>query len=327
MECDLKAREVLPFKPTHAVMNNIVLDYISLGRYDEARKLLPMIPNALTRERREVDLALAVADWATVDRILATGLLKEKSPQVVDAVLASLDAARGAVRRAATRHQSSLKETRIDDEYAFGRCFRMVHIVEIAGIRDVLANVSACTDTTVPGLVVDGFRAVFAGDMSAALRSLGATRRKPVYLQRKYSTDIAVLEARIAAARGEWDKITGLLEPLSQDGRVPAFCGRLPIRWLVADAYENMGQKERAAESYERVLSPIKLTPLGEMYAFPSYSSFAHYRLVLLYAQLGRAEEARKHYDAFRAVFTEPDPELASMLEEARLAVTRFEKR
>jgi tetratricopeptide (TPR) repeat protein len=94
-----------------------------------------------------------------------------------------------------------------------------------------------------------------------------------------------------------------------------------------ADAYERMGQLERAAESYERVLSPIKLYHPVEMYAFPSYSSFAHYRLVLLYAQLGRVEEARKHYDAFRGAFIEPDPELAPMLEEARLAVARLEKR
>jgi len=327
VECDLKARELFAFKPTAVVMNNIVGGYTMLGRYEEARKLIPMIPNPLTRERKEIHLALALGDWTTADSILANGLLKTRFPQEADVVLAFLGAGHGAVREAVGRYESSLRGTRIDDDIAFGHCLRMTHIIEITGIQDVIANTSACTDTTVPGLVIDGFRAAFAGDRSAASRCLDAIKQKPVYLQRQYSADIVVLEARIAGAKGQWDKVPGLLEPFEQEGRVPAFSGRLPIRWMVADAYEKMGQAEQAAESYERVLSPIKLYHPVEMYSFPSYASFAHYRLALLYGQLGRVEEARKHYDAFRAAFTEPDPELAPMLEEARLAVTRLEKR
>ena len=326
-QCFLQAKEASPFKPGFVVLNDIAMGYTVLGRYDEARKWIPMIPNPVTRERREVCLALALADWTSADRILAGGQLKSRSPEQADVVLASLDAARGAVRKAARRYESSLEQTKTDNDWAFGHCFRMMHIFEIAGIRDVTLNVSACTDTTVPGLVVDGFRAAFVNDTSSASLCLDAIRRKPAYLQRKYTTDIVLLDARIAAAKGEWEKVAERLEPLSRDGRMPAFSGRLPIRWLIAEAYEKTGRIERAAESYEGVLSPVKLSEPIELYEFPAYCSFAHYRLVHLYSQLGKEVESRRHYDAFRAVFTEPDPELAPMLEEARLAVTTSEKR
>jgi tetratricopeptide (TPR) repeat protein len=323
----LQAKEASPFKPSVLVLNNIAMGYTLLGRYEEARKWIPMITNPVTRERREVCLSLALADWTSADRILAGGQLKSRSPETADRILASLDAARGALRKAARRYESSLEQTKTDNDYAFGNCFRMMHIFEIAGIRDVTLNVSACTDTTVPGLVVDGFRAAFANDTSSASLCLDAIRRKPAYLQRKYTTDIVLLDARIAAAKGEWEKVAERLEPLSRAGKAPGFSGRLPIRWLVAEAYEKTGRIERAAESYEGVLSPVKLSDITELYEFPAYCSFAHYRLVHLYSQLGKEVESRRHYDAFRAIFTEPDPELAPMLEEARLAVTTSEKR
>ena len=51
----------------------------------------------------------------------------------------------------------------------------------------------------------------------------------------------------------------------------------------------------------------------------------ARHRLVLLYSQLGVAEDARRHWEIFERTFTNPDPELVPMIEEGRAAITALE--
>ncbi len=57
------------------------------------------------------------------------------------------------------------------------------------------------------------------------------------------------------------------------------------------------------------------------------FSSFAHHRLVLLYARMGRLEDARRHWKIFEDIFTNPDPELRPMVEEARQALVQVESK
>ena len=54
--------------------------------------------------------------------------------------------------------------------------------------------------------------------------------------------------------------------------------------------------------------------------------SFAHQRLVLLYARMGRLEDARRHWKIFSETFTNPDPEVAHLVEEAREALLNAER-
>ena len=53
--------------------------------------------------------------------------------------------------------------------------------------------------------------------------------------------------------------------------------------------------------------------------------SFAHQRLVLLYARMGQLEPARRHWEAFSKAFDDPDPELRPLLDEARVALAAAE--
>lgn len=46
--------------------------------------------------------------------------------------------------------------------------------------------------------------------------------------------------------------------------------------------------------------------------------SFAHRRAALAYGRLGAREKALEHWSAFLEAFTDPDPDLAWMVEEAR---------
>jgi hypothetical protein len=47
-------------------------------------------------------------------------------------------------------------------------------------------------------------------------------------------------------------------------------------------------------------------------------SSFTHFRLGRLYTQLEQYDRAEEHYLTFLETFTEPDPEYAWMVAEAR---------
>ena len=103
--------------------------------------------------------------------------------------------------------------------------------------------------------------------------------------------------------------------------------GRLPIRWLVAEAHERLGHVEETVEAYKLVLSPVGLSEISsELEArFAIFHPFAHHRLVLLYSKMGRVEDARRHWEIFEKTFTNPDPELVPMVEEARRALEEAE--
>ena len=92
----------------------------------------------------------------------------------------------------------------------------------------------------------------------------------------------------------------------------------------MAEAYERLDRPDSAAAYFERAIAP---PPLG-CSNFPHSRmafSFGHRRLVLLYARMGRLQEARRHWEVFSATFTRPDPEMAPLVEEARAALASAE--
>lgn len=55
--------------------------------------------------------------------------------------------------------------------------------------------------------------------------------------------------------------------------------------------------------------------------------SFAHQRLVVLSARMGRFEDARRHREISSETFTNPDPEVRHLVDEAREALMGAERR
>lgn len=96
------------------------------------------------------------------------------------------------------------------------------------------------------------------------------------------------------------------------------------MRWLVAQAYESLGRPDSAAAYLELLLSPLGRVD-QEYLARGIAFSFAHRRLVLLYARLGRLEDARRHWEIFKETLAHPDPEMRPLIEEARAALTSVE--
>jgi serine/threonine-protein kinase len=111
----------------------------------------------------------------------------------------------------------------------------------------------------------------------------------------------------------------GLREGIPQD---EAF--RTPSRWLMADAFERLGQPDSAVVYLDLMLEPPgHHTALLVTRGFSE--PFVRRRLVALNVALGRLDEARRQWDALAATTTRPDPELLASLDETRAALQSAE--
>lgn len=91
----------------------------------------------------------------------------------------------------------------------------------------------------------------------------------------------------------------------------------------MAEAHDGLGAPDSAAAYFELAMSPIG-SSAARVDARIAYS-YAHRRLVLLYARLGRREEARRHWEIFSATFTRPDPGMLPLIEEAHATLASAE--
>jgi tetratricopeptide (TPR) repeat protein len=161
--------------------------------------------------------------------------------------------------------------------------------------------------------------------MPAARRELAHLRQRSADELARAGAAGAFLEASIAAAENRWSEVIRLLGPhaLRGDDHNPPDAawgrvGRVPERWLVAEAYDHLGPPDSAAVAFERALEPP-----DSRWVIPTlmYVPYAHQRLVMIYAHMGRREDAERHWREFSATFTNPDPEVKHLLDEARAAI------
>jgi hypothetical protein len=179
---------------------------------------------------------------------------------------------------------------------------------------------AAVRASTTKSVVTRGWHAALAGDLPAARHALSAlSRRSPDELARSGAAR-EFLEASIAAAEQRWSDVIRLIGPTALRGDDGGFAtwgriGPAPERWLVADAWEQLGAVDSAAAAFERVVATRHIG--GIVFYVP----YAHQRLVMLYARMGRREDAERHWREFSAAFTHPDPELKHLLDDSRAAI------
>jgi hypothetical protein len=137
---------------------------------------------------------------------------------------------------------------------------------------------------------------------------------------------LAVLDAWNAAVQGQWNNvITIATRPATYHGmELMSFVEKPAARYLVAEAHQMQGRPDSAASYYEYALSPLRTDPITLALRGIS-SSFIHHRLVLVYAGMGRLDDARRHWEIFRHDFTDLDPEVRYLVEEARAALANVE--
>jgi hypothetical protein len=142
----------------------------------------------------------------------------------------------------------------------------------------------------------------------------------------EFDERVAFADGWVAAAEGRPAEVVRLLRPLAdvRASGLPYFSQ--PAQWFLAGAYERLGQLDSAAAQLERLA-----TWQGSRGAYGNRRglthSFAHQRLVVLYARMGRVADARRHWQVLSTTFTQPDPEMQHFVDEARAALANAERR
>jgi hypothetical protein len=113
----------------------------------------------------------------------------------------------------------------------------------------------------------------------------------------------------LALYKGSPEQTLGILAPTLVLGR-----------WILADAWEHLSRPDSAAAVLELTLSQDRI-PWQYRLPMRMVSPFAHRRLVLLYCQMGRLEDAHRHWTALEEMMTKPDPILRASVDDARDAL------
>jgi len=319
MEDGRRATGSSPFGASQLVLEAQVALERQAGRLDEAERTLSRL-RGWWRQVAAVQCAVARNDWAKAES-LCTNPPQEVAGDpavmgVAAAVRIALPARRGEVRAA---QEGIAREIALRGPRGYSPrgalMLAMVSRTSVPGLDSATTR-----DTTIANVITRGWRDALAGNLPAARRELAGLRpRSPDELARSGAAR-EFLEASIAAAENRWGDVIRLIGPvaLRGDDRGWGMWGRIgatPERWLVAEAYEHLGPPDSAAVAFERVLEP----PESQGIAFsPPY---AHQRLVMIYARMGRREDAERHWREFSAAFTNPDPEVKHLLDEARAAI------
>jgi tetratricopeptide (TPR) repeat protein len=280
-----------------------------------------------------MDIAAAAGQWSAAESLAK---VLDSSPSLDDffrpqarAALAAVRASRGQVSGAdrTFRQAQSLAEAKGDLLSAnFLRWSRLPLMVYSHGVAAAPGEPGRW-DSTTAGLVTRGLWAAAAGDTTLARRLLATIRTRPATQVARLGFAPELLQAWIAARGGRWQEVLNHIGPAALQGEAVGSVNlqSAPLmRWMAAEAYDRLGPPDSAAVYFERAIAP---PPEGgaNLYEPRMAFSFAHRRLVLLYARTGRLEEARRHWEIFSATFTQPDPEMAPLVEEARTALASAE--
>jgi tetratricopeptide (TPR) repeat protein len=322
----IRSGDASPFGPSQLILSNQFGTLLRLGRLEEAHQIVQKL-EGFRRQQTNLAFHLAVSAWAKAES-LAKSL--QSNPAVDSyvkwrsgAALASVDATRGAMTSAMFRLERLGQEAHSPQQAQISR-FAQVHLFIVGGGTIEFPTSQISRDSTIETMIVEGIRAAVQGEPTTAKQYLHATKRMPTSDRRRCLVDTTLLEAWIAAEEGRSEEVLRLLQVATTQGQGSWFTGPLPIRWLAGTAHEALGHMEDAAASFELALTPGTIDD-NQWFLFGIPYAFAHHRLVLLYAKMGRVEDARRHWEIFEKTFTNPDPELVPMVEEARRALEEAE--
>jgi tetratricopeptide (TPR) repeat protein len=315
-----RGAEASPFDPGQMALAGRASLEIAAGQLDRAEQTLRQL-QGMFRHILALRLAVARDDWVKAESLSVTPAADVAADfrvhQESARIEIALHARRGEVRAAQECIARELSAARLRRVWVTPPLvLAMVSGTPVPGVSPVLA-----ADTTAAGVINRSWRAALAGDLPVARRELAALRRRSADDLKRAGPAQDFLDALVLTSEKRWGDAVRALGPVAMRGDdfvEPLQWGRIgvtPERWLVAEAYEHMGPPDSAAAAFERVLEPPESQ--GVVF-FPPY---AHQRLVMIYARMGRREEAERHWQAFSSVFVNPDPEVRHLLDDARAAI------
>jgi tetratricopeptide (TPR) repeat protein len=301
---------------------------------DRAATDWPFRSQAAARNRA---IALIVAGRRAEARTAAAGMANEAERLGMLLYAAGLDAAWGEVdslvrqlmpvnRRLAQQWQAILHlahgEAREGESILAGLDQRPWPLFSLSAGRPVQR--AAKPDTTWEGAVT----AALAGDTAEARAALPRLTTDTLDYRVESGFWRAAVQAASAWRAGDWQGVVRQTGPMIRERpSLGPHIGPL-IRWITADAYEQLGRLDSAAALLGDLVEPTRLDgpPLSTQ-AYAAAHSYLQQHLIVLLARLGRVEEARRHWRIFSETFTQPDPEVAHLVDEARAALQAAERK
>jgi tetratricopeptide (TPR) repeat protein len=306
---------VSPFGPSPLILENYAALLAASGHGDSALAVIPtpqiQLHAAVGTGRWVVAESLAsrvLGDPAGIARYRARGAL----------VLASVEAVRGRVRSALEHFESvGTFDPNLSD-------WAKVLVAAATGTEPP-AMPPVAGDTSVRALIKAGIASALAGSRGEAVRFQQMVRTRGLNDGYAEWRDARLLDAMIAAQEGHWRRAVELVSRIANEGG-GAFGATPPLaRWLTATAYRQLGQRDSAIAYLEPLVFPRRMAWWNLQYS-GFVHSFALQRLVVLNAELGRVEDARRYWVLLRDTFTDPDPEYAHLISDAKAALEVAER-
>ena len=324
--------------PFGAPRGNEMFSLASLGRVSEAREVARHLPQGPENDENLRRIEMAGTRWAAAESMAVASLadpsLEEELRANALLDLAMTQAARGAFRAAASTLERAEEIARgvpasISLYYHdLARRGRLSLTIASGGAIPLPPDRWA-GDSSAATLLTRGLRASIAGDRAGAQQLLIRVRAGSLRELSWQGAAPVLLEARIEALAGRWAKAASTLQPTASQpleiGNVEWPVGMSAVRWFLAEAFERLDQADSAAAYLERVVSD-PAPALQEAQLRGAMIPFAHRRLVLLYARMGRVEDAKRHWKIFTETVRTPDPEIQPLIAEAREALAKAEK-
>jgi serine/threonine protein kinase/tetratricopeptide (TPR) repeat protein len=330
LESFSRAVDVHPFGPRAAqieVMNQVAT-LIALGRIGDAERAARDLTGPFASYIRLMRAA-ATDRWREADSVGTAAATAPSSPgwlrTQAAAVAASGRAARGAVRSA----DEALMQAAVNAPPDVARWFHRARLLLATVSEQPLPSLPSAlaADTTPAGTITVGLSAALRGDTNTARRSLERLRAASPNERRRLGSGPLLIDAWLHARDGRWRETAGLIGATALSGEhdpsVLDRVGSLSLRWLAADAYARSGRLDSATAVLELAIKPERM-PGNEFAQRGLIVTFVHRRLAQWYAARGRTDEAARHWRAVLDALTSPDPELVSMVAEARRALRRL---
>jgi tetratricopeptide (TPR) repeat protein len=263
--------------------------YLALGRVDEARNTFGDMVKVEGNSETTGHLRLA-------DTALATGRYKEAKTELDSAILAA--------DKSGNRFAAVIARTTLADP--------LLALQTPAEARKTLSELTL-PDGSAASELVAGIAFASNRQWEAAQRSLHridglvAQADVPALRSMRY-----LLQAEIELNQKEFQSAIA-----SATKAVGYFRSPFAIESL-ARCHEAAGAKDEAAKQYEQLLQ--RANERSESFDAPAFHRVvnAHYRLGVLYKELGRDDDARLHLQKFLAYWAHPDPSLPAYTDAQR---------